>query len=113
MDAPREATDDVVVGSSGNVFDDLGVSLSSEDLLKVEIARAINNTIRKRKLTQAQAAKRMGIDQPKVSALLRGRLDDFSADRLIRFLLMLGRDIDIHISKYRDHAHGKLNVRAA
>lgn len=113
MNAPHDVADDAIINSSGNVFADLGVKLSAEEMLKVEIARAINNTIHKRKLTQAEAAKRMDIDQPKVSNLLRGRLEGFSTERLIRFLLLLGRDIDIHISKYRDHEDGRLKVRAA
>jgi predicted XRE-type DNA-binding protein len=51
------------------------------------------------KLTQAQAAQRLGLDQPKVSALVRGRLEGFSTDRLMRFLVLLGRDVHIVIRR--------------
>jgi predicted XRE-type DNA-binding protein len=53
-------------------------------------------------------------DQSKVSAVLRGRLEGFSAARLIQFFLLLGHDIDIRVSKrYREHEEGRLKIRAA
>lgn len=103
-----------VVDSTGNVFADLGLPSGEEDMVKVNIARAITNTIKKRGLTQAEAAKIIGTDQAKVSALLRGRLRGFSVERLFVFLLMLGRDVDIHISKrYRSNERGRLKILAA
>ena len=89
---------DAVFDSSGSVFADLNLPHSEEDMLKMEIARAIAATVRKRKLTQTEAATIIGTDQAKLSALLRGRLKDFSVDRLIRYLVLLGRNIDIRIS---------------
>jgi predicted XRE-type DNA-binding protein len=103
-----------VVDSSGSVFADLGLSHDQEDVLKVQIALAITNTLRKRGLTQAEAAKIIGTDQAKVSAILRGRLKGLTADRLMRYLLRLGRDIDVHISKkYADNRPGRIRVIAA
>jgi predicted XRE-type DNA-binding protein len=84
--------------SSGNVFADLGVDNPEEALAKSELARQIAKIIKKRKLTQKQAAEILEIDQPKVSALIRGRLRSFSLERLIRFLNELGQDVNIMIS---------------
>jgi predicted XRE-type DNA-binding protein len=83
--------------SSGNVFADLGVPNPEEALAKAELAHKISVLIQKRGLTQAQAAKLLKIDQPKVSALIRGRLTGFSIERLMRFLLLFGQDIRITV----------------
>ena len=72
-----------------------------ELLAKAEIVQRISDIIAERKLSQARAAKLLGIDQPKVSALLRGRLEGFSIDRLFRFLNVLGRDVEITIRPAR------------
>lgn len=84
--------------SSGNVFADLGVQKPDEALAKSELARQIAKIIKHRKLTQKQAAEILEIDQPKISALIRGRLRSFSLERLIRFLNELGQDVSIMIS---------------
>lgn len=86
-----------VVASSGNVFADLGFVNSDELLIKAELVRQISNLIDGRKLTQAEAAKILRIDQPKVSALLNGRFSGFSTDRLFRFLNALGSDVEIRV----------------
>ena len=83
--------------SSGNVFTDLGLPNPEEALAKAELAQKIIVLIRERGLTQVQAAKVLGVDQPKVSALLRGHLTGFSLERLMRFLLRLGQDIQITV----------------
>jgi predicted XRE-type DNA-binding protein len=83
--------------SSGNVFADLGLPNPEELLAKAELAHKITVLIRKRGLTQAQAAKLLGVDQPKISYLIRGRLTGFSIERLMRFLLLLGQDIKISV----------------
>jgi predicted XRE-type DNA-binding protein len=83
--------------SSGNVFADLGLPNPEEALAKAELANKIIELIRERRLTQVQAAKVLGVDQPKVSALLRGNLTGFSLERLMRFLLRLGQDIRITV----------------
>lgn len=84
--------------SSGNVFADLEVDNPEEILAKSELARQIAKIIKKRKLTQKQAAEILGIDQPKISTLIRGRLRSFSLERLIRYLNVLGQDVRIMIS---------------
>ena len=84
-----------------------------EALAKAELARKIYKIIKQRHLTQAQAAKILGIDQPKVSALIRGRLSGFSTERLFRFLNALDRDIEIVIKKKpRSRARARVNVVA-
>ena len=103
--------DDEVVKSSGNVFADLGLSSSPEYMLKVDIACAIAGTIQKRNLTQAAAGEIIGVDQAKVSALLRGKLTGFSVERLVLFLVKLGRDVDVSISHGHDDREGRINVK--
>ncbi len=95
--------------SSGNVFKDLGVSAPEEALAKAELTVKIAEIITSRRLTQAAAAEILGVDQPKVSALLRGRLAGFSTDRLLKFLTALGRDVEIVI-RPRRHAKGRGHV---
>jgi len=85
--------------SSGNVFTDLGVPDARKALVKAEIARLIIELLQSPRLTQVAAAEVLGVDQPKVSALKRGRLEGFSTDRLFKFLMALGRDVEIVIKK--------------
>ena len=81
--------------SSGNLFRDFGFPNPEEADAKSDLALIITSIIRHRKLTQQKAAKLMGIDQPKVSKLTRGLLSEFTIERLIRYLLSLGFDIEI------------------
>ncbi len=85
------------VEGSENIFADLGVANPEEARAKADLVDRIVGIVRERKLTQVQAAKVLGIDQPKVSALMRGRLTDFSLERLLRFLLLLGQDVHISV----------------
>ena len=75
-----------ITRSSGNVFADLGLPAPEERLAKAKLAAEIARVIAARGLTQRAAARLMGIDQPKVSHLLRGRLAGFSTDRLLTWL---------------------------
>lgn len=76
-----------------------------------QLASHIRHIIKRRRLTQATAASLMGIDQPKVSALLNGRLTNFSSERLMRLLTTLGQDVEITIkTKPRSRAHGRIRV---
>lgn len=100
-----------VQASSGNVFADLGLENSDELLVKAELARKISSIITKQQMTQAEAAELLGIDQPKVSALINGKLSGFSTVRLFRFLNALGRDVEIVVktkSKSRSHARTRV-----
>jgi predicted XRE-type DNA-binding protein len=82
---------------SGNVFADLGLPNADELLIKAELAHQISELIEARQLTQIAAAELLGIDQPKVSALVRGKLSGFSIERLFRFLNALGSNVEIRI----------------
>ena len=83
--------------SSGNVFADLNLPHADDLMVKAELAAKIIAEIQLRRLTQGQAAAMLGIDQPKVSALKQGRLSGFSIERLLRFLLLLGRNVEITV----------------
>src|ERR1019366_3269745 len=98
----------VTVGS-GNVFADIGVPNPDEALLKAQLAYRLNQMIEKRELTQLAAAEILGVDQPKVSALRTGRLRGFSVDRLIRFLTLLGNDVEI-VVRPAIHERGETRV---
>ena len=102
---------DYVVGT-GNVFEDLGHPRAAEALAKAELARKIGTLIERRRLTQAAAAEVLQVDQPKVSVLVRGRLAGFSLDRLVRFLVLLGSDVEI-VVKPRARATGRARVMVA
>ena len=97
--------------SSGNVFADLGLVDPEARLARAELARRIDDLIAERQLIQTEAAELLGIDQPKISALLRGRLGGFSFERLMRFLTILGRDVQIVVkAKPGKRRHGEVVV---
>jgi predicted XRE-type DNA-binding protein len=99
---------------SGNVFADLGLPDPEEALAKAGLAQAIAETIERRGLTQEEAARIMGLDQPKVSAIVRGRLRGFTQDRLTRCVLSLGNDVEITIhARAASAAAGHLAVTLA
>ena len=96
---------------SGNVFADLGLANPEERLVKAELASKISSLIDQQNLTQMKAAELLGIDQPKVSALTRGRLSGFSTSRLLRFLNALGKDVEIVVkSKPENRSEAKITV---
>jgi predicted XRE-type DNA-binding protein len=83
---------------SGNVFSDLELPDADERLLKAQLAVQIRRFIEQKDWTQAEAAEAVGLDQPKVSNLLRGRLAGFSVDRLLSILNRLGHNVEVRIS---------------
>jgi predicted XRE-type DNA-binding protein len=98
---------------SGNVFRDLGLKNPAELLAKTKLAARLVQILEKQKLSQTQAAGLLGIDQPKVSQLYRGRLDDFSLERLMRFLTALHQDIRIVVEDKPRRRRGRVTVEAA
>ncbi len=94
----RRARPEKIEIDSGNVFADLGFEDSEQLLLKAELATRIAQLLEKRGWTQTQTAERTGLDQPKVSRLLRGQLSGFSADRLFAILNRLGHSVEVRIS---------------
>ena len=87
---------DVVIESgSGNVFADIGLPDPAESLAKAQLAMLIADLLRARGLTQVAAARLLNTTQPRVSDLLAGRLSGLGFQRLLRFLLALGQDVEI------------------
>lgn len=83
--------------STGNVFADLELPNPDLALVKAELVRRIRDVIAERRLTQSRAGRLLGLDQPKVSTLLRGRVEGYSIDRLFRFLSALGQQVEITV----------------
>jgi predicted XRE-type DNA-binding protein len=96
---------------SGNVFADIGLPNPEDRLARADLAIRITEAIRARRLTQTRAAHILNIDQPKISRLLRGQLSGFSTERLIHFLTLLGRDVEISVKPApRSRRRGHLRV---
>lgn len=108
----KRKTEQVVRGS-GNVFADLGLPNPEQELLKAQLTYAIYEQLKRRKLTQAQAAKLLGLHQPQVSVLMRCRPGLFSVGKLLEILVALGRDVEIVHRERRDGRGSKLTVTAA
>jgi predicted XRE-type DNA-binding protein len=110
MNEPEET----ITRGTANVFADLGYPDAEERQTKLRLAHAINDVIAQRRLTQATAAEKLGVNQPKISALARYKLDGFSVERLMTFLTALDRDVEIVIRKKpRSRATGRISVVAA
>lgn len=103
-----------VVPGSANIYADLGFDDPEMELNRAELARKINRIIDELHLTQAKAAKILQIDQPKVSAIRRGRLTGFSVERLMKLLTRLDQDVRITVEpKPEEQAMGRIEVVAA
>jgi predicted XRE-type DNA-binding protein len=106
--------DEAIIRGTGNVFADLGYADAEERQTKLRLAHAINDVIARRRLTQAVPAEKLGVNQPKVSALAHYKLDGFSVERLMIFLTALDQDIEIVIrNKPRSRSSGRISVVAA
>src|SRR5712671_3176711 len=88
---------ETVTRGGGNVFRDLGLADADVLQAKADLVFKISAIIEERGLTQVEAARILGVTQPKISALLRGRLDGFSLERIVRFLAALGQKIEIRV----------------
>lgn len=108
------AGEEAITRGSGNVFADLGYADAEERQTKLRLAHAINGIITRRRLTQAAAAEKLGVNQPKVSALAHYKLEGFSVERLMTFLTALDQDVEIVIkNKPRSRSAGRISVVAA
>lgn len=101
-----------IVEGRRNVFADLGLADSEQELMKARLTLQIYRIIRERGLTQTEAGKILGISQPHVSALTRNRPGNFSVGRLIEFLTALGHDVKITVTPARK-SHGQMSVVVA
>jgi predicted XRE-type DNA-binding protein len=102
-----------VIPSSGNVFADLGLPDAAELQTKARLGVAICRIVERKHLTQAQIAERLGISQPKVSALLHYKLEGYSVERLMRFLVALGQDVEIVVRAKPRSRSARIAVTAA
>lgn len=103
-----------ITRGSGNVFADLGLPDAEERQTKLRLAYALNTIMETQRLTQAAAATRLGLNQPKVSALRNYKLEGFSVERLMTLLNALDRDVEIVIRKKpRSRAAARISVVAA
>jgi predicted XRE-type DNA-binding protein len=109
----RNEPKEEVIASSGNVFTDLGFPDAEERQTKVMLAVAINQLLQRRRLPQSEAGRQLGINQPKISALLNYKLAGFSVERLMHFLTALDRDVEIVIRKKPRSRAGRILVTAA
>jgi predicted XRE-type DNA-binding protein len=105
--------DEAITLGSTNVFADLGYPDAEERQTKLRLAFALNEVIARRRLTQEDAAEKLGVNQPKVSALANYKLGGFSVERLMTFLTALDQDVEIVIrKKARSRAGGRITVVA-
>jgi len=96
--------------STGNVFADIGIANPEQALAKAEIARQVNRAIQDRRLSQSEAASILGIDQPRVSALSKGRLSVFSLEKMMDFASRMGNEVEISIKRSE---HSGIKVASA
>jgi predicted XRE-type DNA-binding protein len=109
-----EKRTDTVDAGSGDVLVDLGFADASERKLRAELAMRLNELIADRCLTQAGVAQLFGIPQPHVSELKHYKLSRFSSERLLRFVTLLDRDVEIVIRpKAKGNASGVVSVSVA
>jgi predicted XRE-type DNA-binding protein len=101
--------------STGNVFADLGLPDSEQELLKAKLTVQIYRLIRARGLTQKKAADLLGTTQAQVSALMRCRPVSVSVGRLMEFLTVLGQDVEVTVrpAPRRKSGHMSVVVEAA
>lgn len=102
----KAATVEKIEMGTGNVFVDLGLSDPDERRLRVQLATRLNDLLQAEGLTQAAAAKRLGVAQPHVSELKNYKLSRFSSERLLHYITLLNRDVEIFI---RPRADAKRN----
>ena len=107
-----QPNDTTVERGSGNVFADLGLPDADGHLVKAELVSRIDDIVRKRGITRAEAARLLGLSQRDVSRLLCGDFREYSLERLLRLLTALGLDIDIVIRQPRSDSGGKLRIAA-
>ena len=103
-------TDDAIERGNGNVFADLGLPDPGERQTKARLALALNRIIKGQGLKQAETARLLGVPQPKVSALVNYRLDGFSVEKLMDFVVALGRDVEIVVRPVRGDSVARISV---
>jgi predicted XRE-type DNA-binding protein len=111
---PIDENETTVTPSSGNVYADLGYENPEEMLLKAHLVTLLSKAIKAKGLNQYQAAEVLGIDQPKVSALVRGQFRGYSLERLFKFLNALDLDVEVNVkSKLEGKERARIIVGSA
>ncbi len=100
-----------VTYTTDSAFHALGLPDADDLLLRAELMRKIATVVAERGLTQTQAGELMRMDQPRVSALIKGKIGKFSTDRLLQALSDLGQDVEVRITPART-GKGRLRVAA-
>jgi len=108
-----EASQEHILRSSGNVFSDMGLRDAAELGIKVRLGATLNLVVKRKGLTQSDLASALGINQPKVSALMNFELEGFSVGRLMHFLVALGQDVEIVIKSKPTSRPARISVKAA
>lgn len=98
--------------SSGNVFADIGLPNAEDHLIKAQLVFKIEGLMKARGLKQVDAAKVLGVKQPDISKMLRGEFRQFSVERLLRFLVALGQDVEIVVRPRKGRKIASLRVAA-
>jgi predicted XRE-type DNA-binding protein len=102
---------DPIEQSSGNIFADLGLPNSSQDLLKAQLILQVHRLLKQRGMTQTDAAKLLRTTQPQVSALMGLKPVAVSDGRLKEFLTVLGQDVQVRVNPAPRHEAGHLSVQ--
>ncbi len=101
------------IKGGGNVFADIGLPNAEEHLVKAKLVLKIDSLLREHGLRQVEAAALFGVKQPDVSKMLRGDFRQFSVERLMRFLVALGQDVEIVVKPGRGADSEGLRVATA
>lgn len=86
---------------SANIFADIGLPNAEQHLIKAQLVLKIDGLMKRQGLKQAETAKLFGVKQPDISKMLRGDFRQFSVERLMRFLVALGQDVEIVVKPHR------------
>lgn len=106
----QEMADTKVEVGEGSIYSDIGLKNHEEMETKSNLVSEISKAIKKRKLTQVEAAEIFGISQPKLSELLNGRFRGYSVERLLHFLNEIGQDVDIVVRSKPRHRKARICV---
>jgi predicted XRE-type DNA-binding protein len=96
-----------------NVWLQLGFADAEEHFLKAQLVLRLDRTIERLRLTQLEAARRLGTTQPELSKILGGKFSEVSLERLMRFLSALGHTVEIKVGSTRKGRKGEVTVRAS
>ncbi|MCJ2067495.1 helix-turn-helix domain-containing protein [Methylobacterium sp. J-030] len=109
---PAEAPIEFEAGS-GNVFADLGLPEAGDEAIKARLVMRLHAEMDRRGLNQTEFAKVLGVKQPDVSNLLRGRVLGFSLERMFEFTRALGDDVEITLRPSKVERRGRMSLKVA